>query len=141
MAQFIEFAENNLILFVALVFVLGMITFTEYQRLFSGIVQLSVPDAIRLQNDEDTIFVDVREANEFKAGHIIDAKNHPLSGFGKNLSQLNKHQNAHVIVYCATGTRSTRACSKLKKQEFNSVYNLSGGVSAWQKANLPLVTR
>ncbi len=141
MAQFLEFAGNNLILFVTLIVVLGMIFYTEYQRNFSGVVQLSVPDAIRLQNDQDAIFVDVREASEFKGGHIIDAHSNPLSGFAKNLSHLSKFKSTPVVVYCATGARSPRACSSLKKNEFVSVYNLSGGVAAWQKANLPLVTK
>ena len=139
MSQFIEFVGNNALMFVALAAILGMIAYTEYQRLFSGTVQLSVPEAVRLQNDDNAVFVDVREVNEFKSGHIIDSKNHPLSSFDKNLAQLDKHKTAPVIVYCATGARSNRA--KLRKKEFASVYNLAGGISAWEKANLPLVTK
>ncbi len=141
MAQFIEFAGNNLILFAGLMLIVGMIAFTEYQRYFMGVDQLSVSDAIRLQNDQDAIFIDVREANEFKNGHIIDAYSNPLSAFAKNMSQLSKYKSSPVVVYCATGSRSSRACSSLKKNEFVSVYNLSGGMAAWQKANLPLVTK
>ena len=141
MAQFIDFIGNNVILFTALLVVLSMIIYTEYQRNFSGVKQLSVPDAIRLQNDENAIFVDVREANEFKEGHIIDAHSSPLSGLQKNLTQLAKYKTSPVVVYCATGSRSSRACSSLKKNQFESVYNLSGGIVAWQKANLPLVTK
>lgn len=141
MSQFIEFVGNNTLMFVALAAVLGMLGYTEYQRLFSGTAQLSVPEAVRLQNDDNAVFVDVREVNEFKNGHIIDSKNHPLSSFDKNLAQLDKHKAAPVIVYCATGARSNRACAKLRKKEFATVYNLAGGISAWEKANLPLVTK
>ncbi len=141
MSQFIEFVGNNALLFVALAVVLGMIAYIEFQRLFSGTAQLSVPDAIRMQNDKSAVFIDVREVNEYKNGHIIDAKNHPLSSFDKNLSQLDRHKNDPVIVYCATGSRSYRACSKLRKKEFESVFNLAGGLSAWEKASLPLVSK
>ncbi|HBR99033.1 MAG TPA: rhodanese-like domain-containing protein [Gammaproteobacteria bacterium] len=141
MSQFIEFVGNNLLLFVSLLVVLGMIAYMEYQRFFSGTTHISVPDALRLQNDEDALFIDVREVNEFKSGHILDAKNHPMSNFEKNLGQLDKHKNTPLVVYCATGSRSSRACTKLRKREFASVYNLSGGVTAWEKASLPLVTK
>ena len=141
MSQLIEFIGNNTLLFVAFMVVLGMIVFMEYQRFFSGTVHISVPEAIRMQNDDDALFVDVREVNEFKSGHILDAKNHPLSSFDKNLTQLDKHKRSPVVVYCATGARSGRACTKLRKREFESVYNLAGGMAAWEKANLPLVTK
>ncbi len=141
MAQFVEFAGNNLILFVALLVIVGMITYTEYQRYFTGVEQLSVPDAIRLQNDQDAVFIDVREANEYKIGHILNAESNPLSGFSKNVSQLFKYKSSPVVVYCASGSRSSRACTSLRKNDFSSVYNLSGGIAAWQKANLPLVTK
>ncbi len=141
MSQFIEFVGNNPLLFVSLFLVVGMISYMEYQRFFSGVQYISVPEAIRLQNDDDAIFVDVREANEFKSGHILDAASHPLSSFEKNLAQLEKFKSKPVVMYCATGSRSGRACSKLRKKNFETVYNLSGGISAWEKANLPLVTK
>lgn len=141
MSQFIEFVGNNLFLFATLLLVVGMLAYTEYQRFFSGVAHISVPDAVRMQNDEDALFVDVREVNEFKNGHILDAQNHPMSSFDKQLSQLDKFKNKPVVVYCASGARSGRACSKLRKKEFESVYNLSGGLGAWEKASLPLVTK
>lgn len=141
MPQLIEFIGNNTLIVVTWGLVLGMLAYSEYQRLFSGTVQISVPEAIRMQNDESAVFLDVREVNEFKAGHILDAHSHPLSSFDKNISQMDKHKKNGVIVYCATGARSNRACSKLRKKEYETVYNLAGGVSAWEKANLPLVTK
>lgn len=141
MSQLVEFIDNNTLIVFTWCAVAGMLAYTEYQRFFSGTTQISVPDAIRMQNDESAIFVDVREVNEYKVGHIIDSLNHPLSSFDKQLSQLEKHKTTPVIVYCATGNRSSRACSKLRKQKFDTVYNLSGGVTAWERANLPLVTK
>ncbi len=141
MSQLIEFIGNNTLIVVTWGLVLGMLVFSEYQRLFSGALQISVPEAIRLQNDDSAVFLDVREANEFKKGHIIDAHSHPLSSFDKNISQMDKHKSNAIIVYCATGARSNRACAKLRKKEYATVYNLAGGVSAWEKANLPLVTK
>jgi rhodanese-related sulfurtransferase len=41
-------------------------------------------------------------------------------------------------VYCRSGNRSTGYCSSLRKQGFETVYNLKGGVLAWERAELPL---
>lgn len=141
MSQLIEFIGNNTLIVVTWGLVLGMLAYSEYQRFFSGTVQISIPEAIRMQNDDSAVFLDVREVNEFKSGHIIDAHSHPLSSFDKNISQMDKHKANAVIVYCATGARSGRACAKLRKKEYETVYNLAGGVSAWEKASLPLVTK
>ncbi|MGD9385464.1 MAG: rhodanese-like domain-containing protein [Thioalkalispiraceae bacterium] len=46
-----------------------------------------------------------------------------------------------MIVGCKTGQRSGQACATLKKQGFEQVYNLSGGVTAWQADNLPLTKK
>jgi rhodanese-related sulfurtransferase len=53
-------------------------------------------------------------------------------------ASLNKYRERPVVVYCQRGNRSIAFCNKLSKQGFASVYNLKGGVLAWQKAELPL---
>lgn len=136
-----EFVSNHPILFLALALVIGMIAFFEYQRLFSGIKQLSPIEATRLQNDEDAIFVDVREDNEFKRGHILNAKHMPISTFDKRMTELEKSKDKPIIVYCANGTRAGKAAGKLRKAEFASVYTMQGGMGGWEKANMPISTK
>ncbi len=136
-----EFVANHPILFAALVLVIGMIAFFEYQRMFSGIKQLSPIEATRLQNDEDGIFVDVREDSEFKKGHVLSARHIPISSFDKRMTELEKSKDKPMIVYCATGARASRAAGKLKKAEFASVYTLAGGMGGWEKANMPVSTK
>ena len=136
-----EFIGNHPILFAALAAVIGMIAFFEYQRLFSGIKQLSAMEATRLQNDENAIFVDVREDSEFKNGHILGAKHVPISAFDKRLSELDKSKGKPIIVYCANGSRASRAAGKLRKKEFESIYTLAGGMGGWEKASMPVSTK
>ncbi|MEM7258586.1 MAG: rhodanese-like domain-containing protein [Pseudomonadota bacterium] len=136
-----EFVANHPILFSALALVIGMIAFYEYQRNFSGIKHLSPIEATRLQNDEDGIFIDVREDSEFKAGHVLSARHMPLSNFDKRMTELEKSKDKPMIVYCATGSRATRAAGKLKKADFPSVYTLQGGMGGWEKANMPVSTK
>ena len=136
-----EFIGNHPILFLALAVVIGMIAFFEYQRLFSGIKQLSPIEATRLQNDEDAIFIDVRDDAEFKRGHILGAKHIPLSTFDKRIAELEKSKSKPMIVYCASGARAGKAASQLNKAEFPVVHTLMGGIGAWEKANMPVSTK
>ena len=136
-----EFVGNHPILFAALGAVVGMIAFFEYQRLFSGIKQLSAIEATRLQNDEDAIFVDVREDSEFKTGHILGARHMPIGNFDKRITELEKSKGKPLIVYCANGSRAIKAAGKLRKSEFESVYTLAGGMGGWEKASMPVSTK
>ncbi len=136
-----EFISNHPILFVALAAVIGMIVFFEYQRLFSGVKQLSPLEATRLQNDQEAVFVDVREDKEYKLGHIMGARHIPVSVFDKRMTELEKLKAKPMIVYCANGSRASRAAGKLRKAEFPEVYTLAGGIIGWEKANMPISTK
>jgi len=128
MARLIEFVGNHPILFLALALVIGMIAFFEYQRAFSGVKIISPMEATRLQNDEDAVFVDIREESEYKIGHILGNLHIPMSSFQKRVVELDKYKDKG-------------AASKLRKAEFNSVYTLQGGAAGWEKAGLPLASR
>lgn len=141
MARLIEFVGNHPILFAALALVIGMIAFFEYQRAFSGVKIISAMEATRLQNDEDAVFVDIREDSEYKIGHIIGNLHIPMSNFAKRMVELDKHKDKPVILYCTSGQRSGGAGGKLRKAGFNSVYTLQGGAVAWEKAGLPLSSK
>ena len=49
-----------------------------------------------------------------------------------------KYKDKPVIVVCRSGSRSASGCAMLKKQGFDQVYNLRGGLMAWKNANLPI---
>ena len=141
MAQYIEFFGNHPFLFGALGLTMGMLLYTEYQRFSTAGSGLSVTQATRLQNDGDALFLDIRDANAFKNGHVIDSKNISLKSLGEKTSEISKHKEKPVIVYCENGMRSGKACGVLRKQGFTAVYSLNGGLAAWEKASLPLVTK
>lgn len=136
-----EFVGNHPILFLALAVVIGMIAYFEYQRLFSGVKQLSPIEATRLQNDEDAIFIDVRDDAEYKRGHILDARHMPVSTFDKRITELEKSKAKPMIVYCANGARASRVAAKLRKAEYGAVYTMQGGIGGWEKANMPISTK
>lgn len=72
--------------------------------------------------------IDVREIDEFEAGHVPNAKNYPLSTLADNFSELDPEQEYYLI--CQAGGRSARAAEFLSEQGYD-VTNILGGTSAW----------
>ena len=135
--QLTEFTGNHLLLVLALLAILAMLIGGEVQARISGIKAIPPGEATRMINHDNAIVVDMREDKDYREGHIVNAIHAP-AGSGNDIGKLEKYRDKPVIVYCQHGQRSTAYCSKLKKQGFESVYNLKGGLLAWQKDSLPL---
>lgn len=140
MHQLPEFIGNHLALSGAFVALLIAVIFTEIRYRTGGSNDLSPLQATQLMNHQNAVLVDVREDKEFQDGHIANAVHIPLSKINDQAQRLDKYKKRPIIAYCRTGSRSGSACSRLQKHGFESVYNLRGGLMAWQKDNLP-VTR
>jgi len=106
-----------------------------------GYKNLNTAEAVQLINQQDAVVVDVREDNEFRSEHILNSVHIPLGYFKERVKELEKHKSKPVIIGCKTGQRSSHACALLKKEGFEQVFNLSGGVTAWKADNLPLTTK
>ncbi len=141
MSQYLEFASNHPVMILALMVNVLMLAFIEYGRVTALYKNISTQEATILQNNEPTIFLDIREDGEYKTGHLIDSISIPLSRLLKELTKIMKYKDQHVVVYCASGNRSIRASKILTKGNFSNVYNLSGGINAWQKDNLPITKK
>lgn len=137
-AQLIEFVTNHWPLFVALVGVLALLAYNLTVGEKGSVDPAAATDLI---NHKDAIMIDVRPAADFAKGHIINAKNVPMNGFKNQIGALQKHKGEPVVVTCRSGSQSSLACGLLRKAGFAEVYNLRGGVLAWQNANLPLTRK
>ncbi len=138
-AQLLEFVSRHPFLVAGFVGV-GVLVLWSLLGFGLGGAQTLVPQqAALLINHEDAIVLDVREDSEYVQGHILNAIHIPLSTLSGKIDKLNKYRDRPIIASCMTGNRSSSACSTLKKNGFESLYNLKGGVMAWQNANLPLV--
>lgn len=100
--------------------------------------QVSPVEATLLINREDAIIIDVRDLGEFNQGHIPNARHIPLSEIPNREAELGKLKDKPLIFCCASGMRSAGAVSKLKKQGFEKIYNLRGGMLEWDKAGQPI---
>jgi rhodanese-related sulfurtransferase len=132
----VEFIRNNILLIVV-AFASGAMLMWPLVRRTSGGPWVNTAQATHLINREDALVVDVREPGEYGAGHILGARNVPLSRLA-DAAELGKRKDRPLILYCDSGDRSGKATSVLKKQGFARVVNLSGGIGAWQQAGLPV---
>ena len=140
-AQIIEFTGNHPFLILAFVGTLAALIYSEISRRLSGMLTGGVVEATQLSNRENAVFLDIREDKEYRGGHIPEAIHIPLSQLSARVSELGTYKDRPVIAYCRSGNRSSSAGGVLKKNGFESVYNLGGGIVAWEKANLPVSTK
>jgi rhodanese-related sulfurtransferase len=99
---------------------------------------VSPQQAVLLVNRENAVIVDVREQDEFAAGHLPAARNIPLKEIEARSSELKKFIKRPLIVVCQTGGRSRNALAALRKAGFERVVNLDGGFAAWSQAGQPV---
>jgi rhodanese-related sulfurtransferase len=137
-ARIIEFIGNHPILILAFVGTLGLLLASEFSRRLSGMKSVGPTEAIQISNRQQGIFLDIRDEADYQAGHIPEAVHIPLKQLAERVGDLDKHKNCPVIAYCRSGSRAGGAGSILKKHGFENVYNLGGGIMAWQNANLPV---
>ncbi len=132
----IDFFNQNILL-VSIVIVSGLgILWPMLVR--GGGARVNPAEATLLINREDAHVVDVREAEEFAAGHLPEARNIPTGKLADRIAEIEKYKDKPLIVCCASGVRSAKACSELKKLGFTRLYSLAGGIDAWSQAGLPV---
>lgn len=127
--------QNILLIAVAAVSALGLL----WPLLApGGKNEVSPVEATQLINREDAHIVDVREVDEFANGHLPEAKNIPLAKLTERVGELEKFKDKPLLVCCAAGMRSAKACGELSKLGFARVYSLAGGVDGWVGAGYPI---
>jgi rhodanese-related sulfurtransferase len=137
-ALFVEFIQQQWLLMLALVIVLFMLFQSHFGDKLSGYASIAPEQAVRLMND-GAFLLDVRSIDEYRSGHLTGAKNLSIADLPAKIESLAAHKTQPTIVYCESGMRSSRACGLLRKAGFEQLHNLSGGISAWRGANLPIV--
>jgi rhodanese-related sulfurtransferase len=133
-----EFLMNNLALVALFVASGAMLFWPELLKIAGGGgAEIGTLEATRLMN-QGSLVLDVRDEKEFAAGHLPKARHIPLRELSGRLNEIGKFKEKPVIVVCRGGARSGAACRFLRKSGFSNVFNLKGGVAAWQQASLPV---
>jgi len=101
--------------------------------------QLGVNDAVKLANDKQGLFLDVRSPEHFKAGNIPQSRNVPAADIAHKLNSLPKDKP--IIVVCERGRTAVGVVGTLKGHGYEDVYLLQGGLAAWIEAGMPLAKK
>jgi rhodanese-related sulfurtransferase len=133
-----QFVMTNIWLIVLAVVSGSMLIWPLIRGRVTGVPEVDTIEAVQLINQKDALLLDVREDSEYESGHIPNSRHIPAARVGERLKELDKYKDKPVVVLCRSGNRSTAACSLLRKQGFNDVRTLKGGIEAWQQANLPV---
>ncbi|MFC3283839.1 rhodanese-like domain-containing protein [Litchfieldella rifensis] len=137
--QLFEFVQNHPLLVGA--FLLVLAAWIAYEVRSSSRSGVTSSEATQLINREDAVVVDIRDAGDFKEGHIAGARNIPQSRLDARLSELEKLKDKPLIVVCKHGQASGIALGKLAKAGFERAFKLKGGMAQWQADGLPLVKK
>ena len=117
-------------LLISLLFALiGFFLFTEQRK--SG-KTLGTAELVRLMNSDQAVVVDVRTTAEFESGHIH-------TKLASRIGELEKSRGKTIVVVDKIGQHSGGAGKLLTKDNYDA-RRLSGGISEWQGASLPLVS-
>jgi rhodanese-related sulfurtransferase len=100
------------------------------------IESISPEEASSLYAGKKAVIVDVREDTEWNEQHIPGAIHIPLAQLNERLPELKQYKDSPVITQCRSGGRSAKALNVLKVAGFAKVYNMDGGITAWDRAGL-----
>jgi len=119
-------------LFLALILTAGLFSVAE------GAVQnLNADQAAQLLNERPDVFLlDVRTPGEYSQVRLDGARLIPIDQFQRRVAEVPK---GPVLVYCAVGSRSSAVADYLLRLGYPEVYNLYGGIWAWQLRGLPVL--
>lgn len=138
MQDIITFLTAHSTLSTAILLVLIAIMIIESIRTKRQSVLRNPQEITQLINHEKAVVLDLRSQEDFKQGHIIDAKQINSTELRGNLNKLDKYRARPIVAVCGTGTDSQKFAAYLVKNGYNA-YALQGGLRSWLEAQMPLV--
>lgn len=141
MEQFFVFLQKtpmNMVLLGTVLVTGGMLIWPLVGKLMRPGREVGAIEAVQLINRRDAVVLDLRDAAEYKAGHITNARHLPEGEIDTRMKELDKLKSKPIIVSCARGNRSMNVANRLRALGFGEVFCLRGGIAAWQQANMPL---
>ncbi len=133
--EFFDFISEQWILVSVLMVLVYLFAINE--RVKSG-KPISSHVVTRMLNAEEAVLLDIREAKDFKAGHVAGAINIPLAKLQERMVELEPHREKAIIIADKAGQHSGPIGRRLQQKEFN-VLRLTGGMMEWHNQKLPVV--
>jgi len=115
----------------------GTITVIEYEQ--NSYKVLTAKEASAFIKAKSPLILDVRTPREYAAGHIENSILIPVQELQSRFNELDSYRNMSILIYCATGNRSTVASKILIDSGFNKILNLRRGIVDWYKKQFPVI--
>lgn len=135
MPEYFQFFIGHWFLSLSFIIVLILFIINEIWAQKTGAQKLSATQVVQKMNQNNAVIIDIRSKTEFKAGHILGAKNMLIDDVCNKLNVTDKERP--IIVVCSKGENTSKLALQLKEKGYNSFY-LKGGMSAWREEGLPL---
>lgn len=116
-------------LYFLLIVIAAVIVYSAYNYFHQRKVVKALSQEEFVEGYRKAQLIDVREPNEFDAGHILGARNIPLSQIKTRLKEM--RPDKPVYLYCQSGMRSGRAAQMLYKKGYRDLSHLKGGFKQW----------
>ena len=95
--------------------------------------------AAELIRSANPLVLDVRTRQEYARGHLPDSVLIPVQELAQRVGEISGDRDRQVLIYCATGNRSTVAAKILLEAGFDQVVNMRDGIAGWWQNRLPVV--
>jgi rhodanese-related sulfurtransferase len=95
-------------------------------------LEISCADVRRkLDDGDDFLFVDCREADEYALVHLDSARLFPMSEMALRIGELEPHRDCEIVIHCHHGGRSLQVAAWLRGQGFAHASSMAGGIDQW----------
>jgi rhodanese-related sulfurtransferase len=138
MDHFFQFLLNHYLLSGAFVVLLILFLLNEMAR---GIKNVSPQGLSILVNQQNARVIDIRDAAQFREGHVAGSENIPYSRLGEHIAQLKSDTERPIVIICNIGQTAGAAGQQLRTAGLTQVFKLEGGISNWRSQSLPLVRK
>lgn len=115
----------------------GTIAVVDFRK--PNYTEVSSKGAFELIQNNQPLVLDVRTEAEYKSGHLEKALLIPVQQLQSRLKELLAYKNQDILVYCATGNRSTVASKIMLDSGFTRIHNMRYGIVKWSRDNYPIV--
>ncbi|MDR7075066.1 rhodanese-related sulfurtransferase [Neobacillus niacini] len=116
-------------LYTLLVIIVAVLAYSVFNYFYQKRIVKTVTEEEFRAGYRKAQLIDVREANEFDAGHILGARNIPMSQLKMRLKEL--RPDLPVYLYDQNGLRSARAAQMLYRKGYKDLTQLQGGFKKW----------
>jgi len=137
-----QISFSSLTVFLVTMLLLGVTLFSSITLVYSKYTNIDVATANDMITDDtypNLIILDVRTPSEYNEGHLENAILIPLTELESRIDEILQYKDTEIIVYCKVGGRSAQASSILDSNNFTKIFNVKGGITAWEAAGYPLI--